>query len=308
MIESSWYWIDLVKIPWLMIAILTLTTNLFLVFLIICRRNLRTLSNAILCSMFICGCAYAVLCIFSSKVMIHWQILSKSRLYSYIIRSSGITFTICYNLHLCGVCIVKMISIISPLRYRILLCRKKTFIIIGIIWAIPIVLGPIPALMDFLYWLQNRPSRHYLIVRQICNTVILIITIIVPILFTIMLYIVAFIIMNRRNRLAMLAASRAHCNHQACQLSNVGRNLIIIKQMLVMLGLFTVCWLPYFIFIISIDYIQIQISLPFALLHIMDGLSYLALSYPAINPILFAYYTASIRDEIKILIAQCCKI
>ena len=299
-IASHPRWIDPIKSKWLIIAIFTLITNLSLLLTIVCRRNLRTLSNAVLCSMFICGSGYALLFLIPGRVMENWHQSSTSLLY--IAATSGYIFTISYNLHLCVICACKILSLISPLRHRVLLCRKNTIITISVTWAISIILGPTPVLTDILYHYQNKPIRDYIIVQQMWHTVIFVLTIIIPIIFTLMLYIVAFIKINRRHRVTMLTVTRT--SHKITQTYCVGRNLKLIKQMLVVLGLFTLCWLPYLIFVIIVKYMHTHTFIPFPLVQLVSRFSYLTLSYPAINPILFAYYTISIRNEIKILITQ----
>lgn len=286
-----------IDITWLIISILTLATNLS-VLLILCRRNLRILSNAVLCSMFICGCAFALLYLFPGRAMIIWRV--SSNFVCNVIPLSGVAFTTCYNLHLCAICIDKIISIISPFRHRELSSRKNVIIIISIIWIIPFLSSFIP-LATYMPYLQKcglSQSRDYLIVQRTFYAVHFVVMIIIPIIFTILLYIVAFIKVNRRHRIKISTISHTHY-HQARQVSMAGRNLKILLQMLVMLGFFAFCWLPYFI-----AYAATSFSVPVEIWQLLMHLNYLALSYPAANPILFAYYTNSIRDEIKILIAR----
>lgn len=87
--------------------------------------------------------------------------------------------------------------------------------------------------------------------------------------------------------------------HHTRRTSNAGQNLKIIRQMLAMLGLFAICWLPYFI-LSMVQYYGISLDLlPLIILS-----NYVAFRYLAVNPILFAYYTNSIRDKIKSLIGR----
>lgn len=293
-IQFYLYWINPVDKTWFVITILTLITNLSALLIIVCRRNLRILSNAVLCSMFICGCAYAILYLFPCRAMILWQQSS-----SFVPIISGGTLTACYNLHLCAICIDKIISITSPFRHLALKHRKNVVIVISIIWIIAITFSSILLIAAIQF--RRSPYRDHIIVGQILYTFHFVAIIIMPIILTMLLYIVAFFKVNRRNRTIRLFVGNT--NGQVRQISKASRNFKIMKQMLAMLGLFTICWLPYCIIIILVEYVYVA-SIPYLLEQIMYIYPYLTFSYPAINPILFAYFTISIRDEIRVLLAK----
>lgn len=289
--------INSIDTAWFIITILILATNLSALLMILCRPNLHIKSNAVLCSMLICGCLLALLYLFPGQVVPQWR---KSFIFlCNVIPPSGAAFTSCYNLHLCDICIDKIISLMSPFRHRQILRRRNVIIIISLIWGIPFISNLIPLLTykPYSWYCNSSWALKYHRVDRIFYTITFIFMVIIPIIITIMLYIITFTIINRRNRIRLLSVS--HTRHQ---ISNAGQNLKIIRQMFVVLGLFTLCWMPYFIFFILIYYITSLYLMQWGIRSM-----YLAYSYVAINPILFAYYTNSIRKEIKGFISQHCR-
>lgn len=283
-----------VDITWFITAILTLSTNLSVLLIILCRRHLRILSNATICSMFICGSAYSLLYLFPSRVLVHW--LPRDSFLHFMMPSIGIAFIICHNLHLSVICMQKISSIISPFRHRQLLRQKNVVIVISLVWVIPFISSLTLLVLDTLYLRSNYTLfPNYVFTRHVLYTLMFVVIVIIPIILTIILYIVALIKVNRRNRIRSLDVNYTHC--QTRQIYGGGQNVKIILQMLTMLGLFTICWLPSFILYIAITY-----NGAFQLLEILRMIFYLGCSYPAVNPILLAYYTNSIRKEIKGLI------
>ena len=289
-----------INIIWLIITAITLTTNLSALLIIVCRHNLRVLSNAVLCSMFICGCLFAVLYLLPGQTIISWR--HSSNFLCNIVPLFGVATTTCYNLHLCAICTNKVISIITPFRHRQLLRQRNVIIIISLFWIIPFTTSLIPVI-SFKPYSAYCPT-HSLATSQLSEvifyTVFFVLVVIIPIIFTTMLYVVAFIIVNRRNRINISNAN--YTLHQTRQLSSTGPKTKILLQMFAVLGLFVFCWLPYFILFIMISYVYFDDDFLYYRLHYLQ---YIAFSHPAINPILFAYYTRSIRDEIKQLISQC---
>lgn len=290
---SYWPSTESISITWLIIVIATLATNLSMLLMVLCRPNLRILSNAILCSMFICGCVFALLYVFPGRVMIGWP--QSSNFLCKILHSAGITFASCYSLHICAICTIKTISITSPFRYRTLLHRKNVILIISLLWIIPFISTFIPILLykpHSLTCIQNVIGTNYSITERIFYIIVVGVMVIIPTIFTIILYIVAFIKVNHRKKFAMSITN--HNPHQNRQIARIGQNKKITIQMLTMLGLFIICWLPYFIFFV------LHSSLGSSLLwHWLFYFRYIAFSYLAVNPVLSAYYTKTIRNEIK---------
>ncbi|RDD42859.1 Beta-2 adrenergic receptor [Trichoplax sp. H2] len=279
---------------WLVIAMLILVTNLFVLSIILIRKNLRNPSNAILCSMFICGCTIPIVYIFPGRVFEEW------RFQSIFLCSTSPSFAFasitCYNLHICGICLDKMMSILTPFRHRILSNTRNIAILIAAFWIIPYVTGFIPLYTYRPYSSQFcvYDNRSHQIIQndQIFQTIFFVTLIFIPMLTTIMLYSVALVKINRKSGSKILADAI----NQTVQKSNLSRNLKVLRQLFFVLGLFAICWLPFFIlFVVQQYYFNETTRLVYSVFR------YLALTYPIINPALVSFFTSSIRDEIMYL-------
>ena len=186
----------------------------------------------------------------------------------------------------------------APFYHRQLSSRRNITIIISIVWAIFAISGVTSLIMDISFTFSD--SRYHLnqthaIIRQVLFVAAMVGITMMTMIFTLILYTVAFIKVERRNKIAMLAADRTY--HQADQQSSADHYLKIMKQKIVMLGLLLLCSFPYLIaYLVHADMYHASYKLVISLT------AYISFSYPGFNAILVAYYTNDVRAEIKILI------
>ena len=138
---------------------------------------------------------------------------------------------------------------IYPLAFTpsTIIASKNVIIIITLFWAIPFIFSLLP-LVSYkpysLYCIASILGTYEVTANRIFFTSFIIVTVIIPIIFTIMLYIVSLIKINRRNNI--LISIVGHTHNPIRSICGAGQNLKIILQMLAMLGFFAFCWLPFF--------------------------------------------------------------
>ena len=272
-----------VDVIWLLIGLFSLLSNSIVACIILFCRKLRNRNNAILCSMLISSCGISILYVLPGRAFQRLRIISI--FFCSTLPSVAYATITCYGLHLCGSCLDKVISIVSPYRHQRYFTTRNTGIAIMCFWIIPYFLLAIPFFTYLPYSSQRCIYTNYTELDfhrdRIFQTVFFTFMIFVPIGGTLTLYIMAFVKLNTSNS-------------QASHGSYMRRNWKIARQMICMLGLFSICWLPLFFTFIIVAYRLTQFTRL-----LFEIFSYTAFSYHVFNPIFIAYFHVGIYHQTK---------
>lgn len=283
------------SIVWLLICVLSVVSNSIVAGIILTSRKLRNRSNAILCSLLISSCAIFIFYVFPGQAFIHWRY--NSIFLCSTIPSIAYASITCYELHVCATCMDKVISFLTPFRHRNLLTIRNVTILIICLWVTPYLLMAIPFVTYRPYSSKRCIYINYTQIDydrdMIFQTFFLIFMTFVPITCTIILYIVAFIKVNSKKRRRLIN----YAINQNFQRSITEKNWKVAQQMILILGFFLICWLPFFVSLIAVRYGSFSPFLTI-LFH------YVAFGYHIFNPILVAYFQTGIRLRIKHLFSN----
>lgn len=285
-----------VSVTWLLIGIFSLASNSFVACIILSCQKLRNCANAILCSMLLSSCAITIFYVLPGRVFVHWR--ENFIFLCSIIPSIVYASITCYILHICVNCLDKVVSILAPFGHRNLLTIKNVTIVIICLWTTPYLLCAIPFLTYRPYSSQYCIYHNYTqidyIRDRIFHTVFFTFEIFIPIISTTILYIAAFIKVNSKKRRRIRNAFMISMISQGRQNSNMDKNWKIALQMMLMLGLFMICWLP-----LLVSFIVVRYSLTAMLRTLLNIFQYIAFIYHIINPIFIASFQMGIRRQIK---------
>ena len=280
------------NVAWLVIGILIVATNLFVLLIILFNRRLHDPSNIILCSMLVSGCAITVFYILPGRVFTKWR-LATVFLCSTMPSFAFASLT-CYNLHICAIYIIKAVPFVASFRYRKLTSIRYTAYLLLLLWSIPYVASFTPLFTYRLYSSQAcvyiNHSRTAIQNDQIFQFIFFKALIFIPITAAIVLYVIAYIAIKNLPPWRPSIETTLKLRRTLYKM----KYSLLVRQIIFMLGLCAICWLPFFVMFIIL---QFRFYPPERMIYSI--LRYLALSHPIINPILFAYFTRSIHDAIK---------
>ena len=270
---------------------LTILTNVSMLSLIIAVRKLHTMSNWIMASMFCTGIIFAVFYLLPRWVL-YYQWVVKEPIVCTVLPLTGIGVIVNLNLHLTLVSLDRYFCVIFPFKYEMRKTRVIARSSVAAVWFLS-VLGAYLPLFTFLpppykrcTTLQPANRVHYVYLLTIFSVLFFF-----PLLVLIVTYTQILVIVNSHTQRDKIISRRA-----STPLSVIKRNIRAIKHMAIMIGIFILFWLPYvIIFLVLYSYK----SVPKSTAQVIRSLQYLAFSYPAINPLLYGYFTASLRREIE---------
>lgn len=271
---------------------ITIITNFTMLSFLILVRKLHSMSNGILCSMFCAGLIYGLAYLLPRWVMfVPWKLhLSYA---CQILPLVGTALTGNFNLHLVLVSIDRYCCVIYPLKYNMPRTPIITRCAIVIVWLISIFIAFIP-LFTFLVpkigfcgiQLNSRSFHIYTLIAFILLFYLPLF--ILCVVYTRILWIVNIHTQRREEILSL---------HRSSSASVMRRNFRAITYMMILIGLFMAFWLPTMIQYIVL-FPTIHTGIDDRNILISKILRYIALAYPAINPLIYAYFTPCIRSEI----------
>ena len=191
-------------------------------------------------------------------------------------------------------------AVFDPFRYQLMLTSTKTALIIVFTWIYCFTISYLPSILGYHNWVQDSPCylakifNKYIVLNLIGNFFLATFIIF-------FFYGALFKIAARHMR--EIAAMEAESQRQAA--ANLQRQMKAAKTLLIVIGTFSLCWLP---FIINLLYIMLtdpnDPNSPAK--KVQSFLSILLFFNSAVNPIIYARKIPGFRTEF-IRILTCCR-
>ncbi|RDD44200.1 Beta-2 adrenergic receptor [Trichoplax sp. H2] len=278
------------------LAFITVVANVLILTLILSKKQLRTPFNAALGSMamacLVFTCSYYFLATIIGFTQATFPIFS---LALYPISNSTISIL---NLHVTLICILRYFFVASPFAYQKFITKKSISIILVSIWIcmLSFVYG-MRAACGYLIRSYNTTTDHYenyTVARQIYCFLYIGIVAILPVFAIFITYFQLHHIIKR------------HINNIDDQRKSRSKSLTslpdkeyskdkALKQMLCLLMMFLISWIPFFMIRIFIKHRIPNLTL----ILLYHGSSLLVHVYIFFCPLHHAYYTPDIREEFQ---------
>ncbi|RDD39263.1 Octopamine receptor beta-2R [Trichoplax sp. H2] len=277
---------------WGSIGVMTLLTNIFLFSMIVSCKRLRIISNYIIASMCFVGILIALL-----YLLPRWTIpiFYRDPFLCQILPALGQGLLLNLNFHVCLVSLERYIIILYPFWHRQYCCKKVLSWILLTVWFFTVSFPFIP-LMTYQP-IRQHGCNNYIVVDKAPNLIMYYIYFSVFFFFPVAILISTYTcifskIMSGESKVSKTNSPFVRKRKTLCHIS-------------IIVGLFIITWLP---FVIAFFALQLREKTQ-AQLDVLTVTQYISFSYPAINPLLYTYYTNSIREEIifniKILLIKC---
>lgn len=282
----------------LTLGFISLLTNSFLLGFIWSKANLRTLSTAILQSMLINGILWSIY----SIARFAGQFNSYSVYLCVLLPRFGQGIFVNLNLHACFIMLERYISVAFPFRYEQLVTKKKIIIIIiASVWMLSLVI-PITAIISL-----NREGgatnctliqvKSFVTVDASIHTCLLVVaSLLLVILFLIYNRVICLI---RMQEIRIVKSSTLEEATQDSTVRIIRKQKAVIQAVVVFTFYFTL--LMPFLFASTLAFYDLTSR---SRLKAASVTRYLAFSYPAIQPFIYAYYTANIRKALVSAISK----
>ncbi|CAF3310942.1 unnamed protein product [Rotaria socialis] len=254
-------------ITYSIIIILSIIGNVIVVTAICRVQRLRHPTNFILMSLAIADLLVTTTVMipgFIYEIKHEWIF---GRVFCNVWVANDITFCTASILHLVAVSFDRYVAIENPLKYKQKMTKHMIFIIIGFIWLISVLLSYGPVLLGVYSQSKTignlsdskecgmRPNRIYSIISSSTSFYI-------PLIIILFLYGRIFITARKHSKeLQKLEniVKRLHSNEKfVFENAKWNKNIKAIRTLGIVVGVFVVCWLPFFVMYLLLAYCDYQ--------------------------------------------------
>lgn len=283
-------------VMWGLIAFVTVVTNSMLLYILIKKQHLRVVSKPILISIANASVLFAIF-----YILPRWGIpyFYLNPILCHILPALGQSFILTINFHVWIIAVDRYIFIVHPQRHRAH-CTKTTIrTTLVVVWIVTLIMPFVPLMT---YSPIDSENCDYIVQDNVSNAVFyltyFILFFFVPVIIITIAYCGILIMLHTRQKrynqqLTMDSSASVHKHH----IKN-GRTLV---HMLILIGVFILFWLP---FVLIFLILQLRTKTE-AQLQALKVTQFIAFSYPAINPMLYSYFTLKIRKEVAVMFGHC---
>ena len=279
---ETWFWI-----LGGVLSFLAIIGNGFTIFLVCCRRNLRTKTNAFIVSLAVADFCVGLsvipslfLCDFTNTC--HWpqHWLSWVNFIRWLFSYTSVV-------NLCGLVLDRFIAIVHPLKYITLMTRRRITQAIFFSWALPVS-----------YITLRNTLCIVLFQKQACPFIWLII---IPLFLTCVVLILCFVSMIfhvcRHDQSARTLAKQLRFNHQVSFKTHHEKSAVIMMGLVI--GVFLVC---YGMYLRCSFLILFQTTITSSPCNDENYKIPVLVLNSAINPLAYAFFKRDIKKEFKRLV------
>ncbi|XP_037306049.2 trace amine-associated receptor 1-like [Pungitius pungitius] len=199
-----------------------------------------------------------------------------------------VTLSTASILHLCCISIDRYYAVCQPLSYKSKVNDRVTGMMILMSWAVAVLIGIVVAGFN-----QGKCEESCLIDALILTTLACIFSFYVPVIIMLSIYLKIFLVAKRQ--VISIQNTTGLTKKSGTNVSKRERKAT--KTLAIVLGVFLLCWAPYFLCII-LQPLTYNVT-PIA---VIETLNWLALSNSMLNPFIYAFFYSWFRSAFKMII------
>ena len=280
---ETWFWI-----LGGVLSFLAIIGNGFTIFLVCCRRNLRTKTNAFIVSLAVADFCVG-LSVIPSMFFCSYIITNTCHRSELWIMNIRLLFSSTSAVNLCGLVLDRFIAIVHPLKYITLMTRRRIIQVIFFSWVLPASYNVL-TFIPFMFYFKTIP------VPFIWLTIILEF---IPCVVLILCFVTMIFHVCRHDQSARTLAKQLRFNHQMSFKILHDRSAVIMMGLVI--GVFLVCYGMYLRCSFLILF-QTSTTITSSPCHDEDYKIPLLVLNSAINPLAYAFFKRDIKKEFKRLV------
>uniref|UniRef100_A0A8C5G1K2 Trace amine-associated receptor 1-like n=1 Tax=Gouania willdenowi TaxID=441366 RepID=A0A8C5G1K2_GOUWI len=263
----------------------TIFGNLLVIISIIYFKQLHTPTNSLILSLAVADLLVGVLVFpFSMAVTVtscyfHDDIFCKIR------GTFDVTLSTCSILNLCCISIDRYYAICQPLTYKSKISDRVIVLMITGSWGVAVFIGVVVRVANFN---QKKCEDNCLIDMVISTTLACMFSFYIPVIIMLSIYLKIFLVAHRQVNSIQSTKSGAA--------SKMERKAT--KTLAIVMGVFLLCWTPYFLCIIFQPLI-FDVT-PVA---VIETLNWFTLFNSMLNPFIYAFFYSWFRSAFKLIIS-----
>uniref|UniRef100_A0A3B4U012 Trace amine associated receptor 1 n=1 Tax=Seriola dumerili TaxID=41447 RepID=A0A3B4U012_SERDU len=274
-----------------LLSVITICGNLLVIISIIYFKQLHTPTNYLILSLAVADLLVGIVVFPFSMAFSLSSCLYYESLFCKVRGSCDISLSTCSILNLCCISIDRYYAVCQPLTYRTKINHCVVVIMILVSWGISALIG----IGVIIAGLNNEKcEERCLIDVLIANTIGPILSFYLPVIIMLCIYLKIFLVAQRQAR--SIQNTTCHSTKSGAVVSKMERKAT--KTLATVLGVFLVCWTPFFLCITFLPFSNIPVPV-----NVIETLNWLTLSNSMLNPFIYAFFYSWFRSAFKIIIS-----
>lgn len=269
------------------LSVLTICGNNLVIISIIYFKQLHTPTNYLILSLAVADLLVGVIVFPFSMAYSLSSCLHYEGLFCKIRGSFDISLSTCSILNLCCISIDRYYAVCQPLMYRTKINDSVVMIMILASWGVSALIG-ISVIIAGLN--SAKCAERCLIDVLVENTIGPILSFYLPVIIMLCIYMKIFFVAQRQ------ACSIQSTTKSGLTVSKLERKAT--KTLATVLGVFLICWTPFFLCITILPFINDTVPVP-----VIESLNWLTLVNSMLNPFIYSFFYSWFRSALKIIIS-----
>uniref|UniRef100_A0A8C4H1C7 G-protein coupled receptors family 1 profile domain-containing protein n=1 Tax=Dicentrarchus labrax TaxID=13489 RepID=A0A8C4H1C7_DICLA len=268
------------------LSVATICGNLLVIISIIYFKQLHTPTNYIILSLAVADLLVGVVVFPFSMAFSVTSCLYHQDLFCKIRDGFDVILSTSSILNLCCISIDRYYAVCRPLTYRTKINDHVVVIMILMSWGIAFLIG----IGLIIVGINQEQCTATCFIDVVLATIMgLIFSFYLPVLLMLCIYLKIFLVAQGQARSIQNTKSGA-------TVSKMERKAT--KTLAIVMGIFLICWLPFFLFttIMSFSHVYVPLAL-------IELLNWLALSNSMLNPFIYAFFYSWFRSAFRIIIS-----
>ncbi|XP_075940229.1 trace amine-associated receptor 1-like [Anarhichas minor] len=274
------------------LSVVTICGNLFVIISVSYFKQLHIPTNYLILSLAVADLLVGVLVFPFSMTFTVTSCWYHEGLFCKVRGSFDVTLSTASILHLCCISIDRYYAVCQPLAYKSKVNDRVIGIMILVSWAVAAVIGISIIIAGFN---QRKCDESCLIDALISTTLGSIFSFYIPVIIMLSIYLKIFLV-AKRQAIIIQNTTGLSTKSSGATVSKMERKAT--KTLAIVLGVFLLCWTPYFLLIIfqPLTYNVTPIS-------VIETLNWLTLSNSMLNPFIYAFFYSWFRTAFRMIIS-----
>ncbi|KAM8831625.1 trace amine-associated receptor 1-like [Spinachia spinachia] len=273
------------------LSVVTICGNLLVIISVSYFKQLHVATNFLILSLAVADLLVGVVVFPFSMVFTLTSCWHHEGFFCKVRGGFDVTLSTASILHLCCISIDRYYAVCQPLSYKSKVNDRVTGMMILMSWAVAVLIGIGIIIAGFN---QGKCEESCLIDALISTTLACIFSFYIPVIIMLSIYMKIFLVAKRQ----AISIQNTTGLSQKSGTTVSKRERRATKTLAIVLGVFLLCWAPYFLCII-LQPLTYNVT-PIA---VIETLNWLTLSNSMLNPFIYAFFYSWFRSAFKIIIS-----
>ncbi|XP_030576688.1 trace amine-associated receptor 1-like [Archocentrus centrarchus] len=270
-----------------LLTVITVCGNLLVIIAVIYFKQLHTPTNSLIVSLAVADLLVGFIVFPLTKEFSITSCLYYDNLFCKVRGSFDVSLCTASILNLCCISIDRYYAVCKPLTYKVKINDYIVNMMVLVSWAVSALIG-----ISFLIvgMKKEKCTSNCLTDAIVRNIMGLIFSFYLPVIIMLCIYLKILLVAQRQ--------ARSIQNTTKCGTAVSKKEKKATKTLAIVMGLFLMCWLPFFLCTTVLSFSHVFMPLP-----LIEFLNWIALLNSMLNPFIYAFFYSWFRSALRLILS-----